>query len=75
MQRAFARATATFQFIIRPSHSILQASSFGHAVAQDLTAAPTPYHVDWTADLAITGGTAALWLVVPLLGREVIRPV
>jgi membrane-associated phospholipid phosphatase len=50
----------------------------GHAqpaVAQDLPAAPTPYHVDWTSDLAITGGAAALWLVTPLLGREVIRPV
>jgi membrane-associated phospholipid phosphatase len=44
------------------------------AVAQTTTA-PTPYHVDWTIDLAITAGASALWLVTPLLGPEVIRPV
>jgi membrane-associated phospholipid phosphatase len=45
------------------------------AAAQEVPTAPTPYHVDWAVDLSIIGAATALWVVTPLLGREVIRPV
>jgi membrane-associated phospholipid phosphatase len=45
------------------------------ASAQDLTAAPSPYDVDWAMDGALTGGAAALWLTSAMLANEVIRPV
>jgi membrane-associated phospholipid phosphatase len=44
------------------------------ARAQDVTASPTPYHVDWALDLAVTGGATALWLITPLVAHEVVRP-
>jgi membrane-associated phospholipid phosphatase len=33
-----------------------------------------PYQVDWTVDLAVLAGSAALWIVPPVVQREVIVP-
>jgi membrane-associated phospholipid phosphatase len=44
------------------------------ARAQDVSARPTPYHVDWVVDPAVVGGALSLWIALPALTPEVIRP-